>query len=412
MRINIDYVKEGAILKEDVYDYNGSKLITAGSTVTKTILQKLKERQIKYLTIDITPEQEAKMVLDGDVLPSLDPILALETKRSVMELNVEKSEVPKKLKDILNNAETMVSNVIENSPLSYKLTDYKKHIESSDHAVRVAVFAVFLANEYNKNAPVPAQINLEEIATAALLHDIGECCINPKIRLSLGELPRLGQSIEGITYNQYEELSKIYYEKYVPYYSYCLLKDIHEISSVTKNMILLSREDETMSGPLKAKISASTFNKGDQNVIGAKIINLCSLYDSYLVQNIKESATLENVEVALLQALMDKKFDIDLIKMFLRAIPLYPLRTKVKLSGSKKKEDGTYEKFETYGMVVENFDDMSSYHRPKVITIPSEEIIDLRIEPSITITNIIGDEKKFSELYEEKTENLAYIPKK
>ena len=109
---------------------------------------------------------------------------------------------------------------------------------------------------------------------------------------------------------------------------------------------------------------------------------------------------------------MDKKFDIDLIKMFLRAIPLYPLRTKVKLSGSKKKEDGTYEKFETYGMVVENFDDMSSYHRPKVITIPSEEIIDLRIEPSITITNIIGDEKKFSELYEEKTENLAYIPKK
>ena len=167
MRINIDYVKEGAILKEDVYDYNGSKLITAGSTVTKTILQKLKERQIKYLTIDITPEQEAKMVLDGDVLPSLDPILALETKRSVMELKVEKSEVPKKLKDILNNAETMVSNVIENSPLSYKLTDYKKHLESSDHAVRVAVFAVFLANEYNKNAPVPAQINLEEIATAA-----------------------------------------------------------------------------------------------------------------------------------------------------------------------------------------------------------------------------------------------------
>ena len=412
MRVNIDYVKEGAILKEDVYDYNGGRLITAGSIITKTLLRKLKARQIKYLTIDITPEQETEMVLDSDVMPSLDTILALETKKSVMGLKVEKSEVPIKLKDVLNNAEEMVSNVIENSPFSYKLTDYRKHIESSDHAVRVAVFSVFLANEYNKDASIPAQIDLEEIATAALLHDIGESCENPEIRKSLGALPRLGQYLDGISEEKYEELVKKYDEDYVPYYSYCLIKDVKAISSVTKNMVLLSREDETMTGPLKSKLSASDRYKGSQNIIGAKIINLCSMYDYYLVKNIQNSATLENVGAALLKLLMDRKFDVDLINLFLKAIPLYPLRTKVKLSGSKKNDDGTYEKFETYGMVIENFDEMSYYHRPKVIAIPSEKIIDLRIEPSITITNIIGDEKKFSELYEEKTENLAYIPKK
>lgn len=409
MRINIDYVKEGSILKEDVYDYNGSKLITSGSIITKTILQKLKERKIKYLTIDLTPEQQTEITLDGDVMPSLDPILALETKKSVMGLNVDKNNVPLKLKDVIHNAEEMVYNIMENSPLSYKLTDYRKYLETSDHAVRVAVFAVFVANEYNKEASMPAQIDLEEIATAALLHDIGESCANTEIRESLGDLPRLGKTLEGIPT---EKLKNNYDENFVPYYSYCLLKDVYEISAITKNMVLLSREDEAMTGPLRAQISASTSYKGAQHVIGAKIINLCSLFDSYLVQNIQESSTLENVSVALLKVLMDKKFDIDLIKLFLQAIPLYPIRTKVKLSGSKKNEDGTYEKFETYGIVIENFDDMSSYHRPKVITIPNEEIIDLRIEPSITITNIVGDEKKFSELYKERTENLECVQKK
>ena len=412
MKINIEYVKEGSILKDNVYDSKGSVLVTAGSKITETMLKKLKEREIKYLSIQLTPEQEAQMALDNDVLPSLDPILAIETKKSVMGLNVVKSKVPLKLKDVLTNAETMVETILENTPLSYKLTDYQKYIETSDHAVRVAVFSIFMANEYNKSVAFPAHIDLHEIATAALLHDIGESCENPEIRNSLGELPKLGKSIEGISDEKYKKLKEQYDPEFIPYYSYCLLKDVIEISSMARNMILLSREDEAMTGPLKAKISASEQYSGNQNVIGGKIINLCSQYDTYLVKNIQESATLENVSTALLASMMEKKFSIDLIRLFLKTIPLYPLRTKVKLSGSKKREDGKFEKFETYGIVIENFDDMTSYHRPKVITIPQEEIIDLRVESSITITKIIGDEKKFSELYDEKTENIAYIPKK
>ena len=75
-------------------------------------------------------------------------------------------------------------------------------------------------------------------------------------------------------------------------------------------------------------------------------------------------------------------------------IPLYPVGTKVKLGGTDN----------SYAIVIENFEKIRDYHRPKVLTVPGNKEIDLRKETTITIISVVSSEVEFSKLYTQQAE--------
>lgn len=76
------------------------------------------------------------------------------------------------------------------------------------------------------------------------------------------------------------------------------------------------------------------------------------------------------------------------LEYFINSIPLYPLGTKVLLHGA----------INGYAIVVETFTDKLNYSKPKLITIPERQIIDLRYIQNTTIKQVIGDEVRMYEL--------------
>ena len=83
-----------------------------------------------------------------------------------------------------------------------------------------------------------------------------------------------------------------------------------------------------------------------------------------------------------------------LLELLIRNIPLYPVGTKVKLGGTDN----------SYAIVIENFEKIRDYHRPKVLTVPGNKEIDLRKETTITIISVVSSEVEFSKLYTQQAE--------
>ena len=142
-------------------------------------------------------------------------------------------------------------------------------------------------------------------------------------------------------------------------------------------MVLYSREDQKENGPLK--ISEKKMSQDDS--LGSQIINMCSVYDEELRRNIRENDSLENVHAAISSLSLDKR----VLEAFMKAIPLYPLGTIVRLSTGE------------LAVVSENFTNGNDFYQPKVLTQDGIEY-DLRIESTVTIQRVYGYEVAINEL--------------
>lgn len=414
----VDHLREGMILAEAIKDpRSGALLMAAEQTITAKVIDSLKRRGIEQVSIEMSEKDMRMFELDNDVLPTIDIALANAARQSITPIRTSRGKVFVKVQDVIDNAEMIKSRILVKTPydsdkLSYRLTDYrvknengtisrenlnieqKRIIESaSNKSVRVATFATVLANAYNVQAAASEKIDLNILATAALLHNYGCACSDDELRKKL-YLPKLGTSYQAITEEKIKELNETYDPKFNSYYSFVLLSEneIIKSKSVLKAMILNSNENRQGTGPLKSK---QLMRDSSPYIMGSLIISLCSLYDQALVENIKGKTTLENVSAVLYEIKRKQLYDDKLIDLLVENIPLYPVGTKVKLAGKTSSK---------YAIVIENYATLNSYHRPKVLTIPENEELDLRNEVNITIDAVVGSEVQYSKLYTEQAQ--------
>lgn len=393
---DIEIVQPGMRLYESVLDpKSGIVLIAANTILTQNHIEILKRRGILELSINLTNEEKQKYQYDHNVIPTVSTSIVKNTSAVLKSINGIKPLNDKSIQEVINYAQKIVNSIMMDNNFIYKLTDYKISNEIAEHSIRTATYAVALARTYNNNLKdlkdserQKRTISLENIALAALFHDIGKSCVNDNVRLGINEYVTLGPNFPTITEEKCKDLRDNYDQAFNPYYGYNILHDNRLISPEVKVTVLLSGEDNAGYGPLKVQNSLKFRNSVAKHIVAAKIINLCSRFDEFMIDNIKDEITLENAYEGFRNLFTKEMFEDYFLEYFINSIPLYPLGTKVLLHGA----------INGYAIVVETFTDKLNYSKPKLITIPERQLIDLRYIQNTTIKQVIGDEVRMYEL--------------
>ena len=115
-------------------------------------------------------------ILDKGINTTIPSSLAENSKESIRNFDTIK---------IISNAKEMTRAIIESKEFKYNLSEYKQMSDIFSHSVRVAAFSVLLAKHYNdtlenviqdEKSLEKTKIDLEAIAAAAMMHDIGKIC--------------------------------------------------------------------------------------------------------------------------------------------------------------------------------------------------------------------------------------------
>ena len=381
MVIDINKVKPGMIVERPLYNMNGVIILNSGKILTESIITNLKNKGIKKIDVQLTKEQELLFQMNNDLYTTINSKLRNDSVDALKELNITK---------ILDSSKKLVEAILKSTEFNYSLLDYKRQTDIYNHSVRVAAFACVLAKYYNTELYKKTndleiiknqKINIENLTTAALAHDMGKTFEDKPFNINFNSIPNsFKKNLPGILNMKSNKFEK----EYNSVYSFCLLSNFPTINTETKLMVLLSRENNQGTGPLQANLEL--FNSNKSFVIASKIINLCSIYDELLKKAIQNKEPLENISIALEMFSANGILDKDLTELFINHIPLYSVGVKVKLSNGK------------YAQVIKTFTERVNNYKPIVKIIPTDEIVDLRNETTITVQEVCGDEISFAEL--------------
>lgn len=344
-QINIENATNGMILARPIYDDKDRMLMQKGSRLSDMVLNKLKE--IGFLNICIETKDTEGIVLN-DIVPDSVKGKAVN---AVQDLNIL---------SILESSREMVECIyLNNNPFDMIDTRTKKNYEYY-HAVSVAEMAVamgkYATDESGKRL---SRENLIELATAALLHDIGKRCSDKRV------LEQLGLPSDKIKYT----------EELVPVFSYNLLKESSLVTSKSRTAILFHKTDENGNNcPLK------NIDKSKIHVF-AKILHIVDDYDTLVNSNKKNGERVTSTEaIGYMLSQCDKKYNRNLLGKFINNVPIYPKGTSLELS------DGSV------AIVYDNT--IGKMSRPKVVLEDGTKI-DLSEHPNIKIT---GERREYEEI--------------
>ena len=386
--MRIEDVKPGFVLASDVYRPDSSvQLLMQGATLTESIIRKLKANGVTDVEVQMKVYNESHELNVDFVHETLSNETKAKAKVSLESMNFKQMlDSTQDFRGLVSSARDIVTAILNTDEFSYSLKDYKEVNDMFSHSIRVSAFATILAKHYNDTLPSfisdpntrkKCEINIQSVAVAALLHDIGLICNQEENLKALKE--KKDKIFTSAITNKFKGALDVPYDKfsksYISLYSYALISN-SDIPADIKMMILLSGEPEDLTGPLKAD---SSYITSRQNfVYAAKIIKLCSEYDDTLQEVIKRNLSLENVVARLDFKAETKELNLELEKLFTNHVPLYSKGVVVRLSDGKK------------AVVAESFTGKVNIYRPLVMDIESKKLIDLRKEKSLTIKQIVG----------------------
>jgi len=381
MKIDIRFAKPGMVLSNAVINENNrNPIVNSDIELTEKIIEGLKRLNIKQIDVNLTQTQMLALEMDKEFEYSISPKLFDSSKKSIQNFDTMQ---------IINNAQEMVKTIIQSDSFKYKLSDYKELSDIFSHSVRVAAFSVLLAKHYNDSLEENVdqtelekmKINLENIATAAMIHDIGKLCKDKELlQRALSVKKYLVKSFPAINDLDLEN----YNDNYSSIYSCLLLFANTSLSPDIKTTVLLSSENDK--GHNQLGLNEQQLKSKQSFVYASKIIKLCSIYDDELKLTISNNRTLENISAKLDYFAVNGVVNNELEKLFTEHIPLYSEGVKVKLS------DGTF------AIVEKSFYGRTDIYKPIVRTIPNFEVIDLRKELTLTIQEVCSDEISFYEI--------------
>ena len=411
MYVGIDHLKEGMIVNETIF-LGKAAFISSGMVLTNQLIDRLKSHKdllehnvlkVSITNLPIHEQQELAKELEWNQ-NNINSSIDLEIKKEIQETLKDVTQHMDKPIELVQKCATTITNslywnqfkvVNEKTKekawvpnLEYDLEEYEGQNDIYEHSLRVAQFAVVVAAAYNlKQERVGNKkevINLEKIATAALLHDYGLRYQDPIAMKSLSNY-QLSSYLQKCYDIDPDILVKPYDEKNAPIYSFISLP----LDNTITNMILYSKENDIKTGPLKT--TKDTVVSSNNIKMASRILSLCSLYDDILKQAINngiggQNMNLENVSAVMDFASTNGLVDKELMDIFYDNIPLYSVGTRVLLSDGR------------YGRVVKRKTGKILSAKPTIITTDGD-IVDLSSAPlNLTIQRIVTKDEKLSDL--------------
>lgn len=218
---------------------------------------------------------------------------------------VEKADVG----SITNVAVELVKDISGLDRISVDLLDLRSFDDYTyHHSVNVAVYATAVATRMG----LPEE-QIQEIAVAALCHDLGKSRIPPYIINKKGRLDD----------DEYEEIKRH------PRYGYDMLYNNIMISSMVRQAVMCHHENENGSGYPLGKT-------GDEIPLYAKIIHAVDVYDALTSRRPYKDPYAPVDALQYIIGGVDILFDKRVVDVMLNVIPAYPPGMDIGLSNGEK----------------------------------------------------------------------------
>jgi len=290
--LRIENIKPGFILAKAVVGDDGRLLVGAGHKISEAILKRMDSMGFQGAYIE-TPGLEDIVI--QDVIPDELRALAFDALYRCDYATC------------VSIAKTMVKEMKYKDALKMDLLDIKndKNYEYR-HCISVAVFATALGIKCGMN-----EEQLENLAVAGLLHDIGKFDIKKRVL----------KTKHIFNEKEMDEMKKH------PMYSYEELKEIPSISSVSRNAILFHHEN----------LDGSGYYEAPAEKIGAfaRILRIADTYDAFTARRKHRAAYAPAYAMEYIMSNVGNIFDKNIVGVFVRQFPFYPIGFTLKLSNGE-----------------------------------------------------------------------------
>ncbi|ADL52292.1 HD-GYP domain-containing protein [Clostridium cellulovorans] len=304
--VNVSNLKGDEILGKKIFDEAGRVLLGGGVKLNEYYVKRIKELGIQSVYIE---DEISKDVL---IEESISNKTRQMCKHAIKEMIGKYYREGKTINSsIMKSVTSVIEDVLSNKNVLINVAEINandKNIYS--HSVNVCVMSTIIGTHMGYNMGI-----LRDIATGAILHDIG------KIKI-LNDKKILSQ------FKSDEELDK-YIEMMHPKVGYDFLAEQHIWNAHVKIAVLMHHERCNGSGyPLKLKAE-------EINQI-AKIVSICNTFDNLISgRNESEGKTVYEVTEYLV-GMSNVYFDEKVVRKFTMNIAAFPTGSGVILSSNEK----------------------------------------------------------------------------
>lgn len=294
--LNIDKVEIGTKLGKDIV-YNGNQvLLRNGAILTDNILLRLKEKGINSVYVD---DELTRGIEIEEIIP--------QTIKSSIKNAFDKVDV----EETIDAAKVMTEKIYEARNISVE--NYDSTIkEEYIHSMLVSELSVVLGKALGYD-----QTKLDELAAAALLHDIGKTCVDKKEMEEYGVDNLLRRF--GLRCSVDEYCDSIH-----SFLGYSILNKNITVSAVIKQAVLFHHENVDGTGELRIP--------GEKTCEFAKIIHITNDFSRMITNAEKYNVSNTNEVIEYFKANSGTKYDSHLVEVFLNKVPFYPPGMTVELS--------------------------------------------------------------------------------
>ena len=290
--LRMEHIAPGMVLAKAVVGDDGRLLVGVGHKISEAILKRMDAMGFQGAYID-TPGFEDIVI--QDVIPDDLRAKAFE---SLYQCDYA---------TCVSLAKTIVKEMKFKDTLKLDLLDIKsdKNYEYR-HSISVAVYAVALGIKCGMN-----EEQLDNLAVAGLLHDIGKFDVKKSVLRTKH------------IYNE-KEMDEM---KKHPMYSYENLQEVPTVSSISRNAILFHHEN--LDGTGYYGITAEKLG------LFARILRIADTYDAFTARRKHREAYAPAYAMEYIMSNVDSIFDKNIVSIFVRQFPFYPIGFTLKLSNDE-----------------------------------------------------------------------------
>lgn len=304
--VSVSNLKGYEILGKQIYDELDRVLLKAGVKLTPSYIEKIKEVGIHSVYID--DELSKDIIIEENISEKTMQM----SKRAVKEM-VEGYCREGKTYDssVKKSVESILENVLSNKDVLINV----EQMSASDnniyaHCVNVSVLSTIIGTHMGYNMS-----KLKDLATGALLHDIGKIRIMNDKKL-MAEFKTQAERDQ-------------YIESMHPKLGYDLLGEQQIWSAHVKVAVLMHHERSDGSGyPMQLK--------GNEINEMAKIVSICDVFDNLLSDRKKEGSKTVSEVIEYLVGMSNIYFDVEMVKKFTMNIAAFPTGSCVLLNSNEK----------------------------------------------------------------------------
>ena len=358
-RLALALVQPGMVLARDVYDQEGTIMVSAGTALTERLISRLGHREILSVFVR-NPRIE---------LPPISPAVQ-EATRNRARLMVEHAfNVIRRAEQFSMSEEEQqtVHSVVETATQDPRALIHMAHIDRNSrdimtHSVNVSLLSTATALSMGIKSADP----LHELALAALLHDIGLLMIPQDLIARRTGL----SSEEAAIYREHTN------------WGYAILEQAANLPPSIAQVALEHHENADGTG-YPGQLTGNSLHPF------SRIVSAVNAYENLCAGGSDSKGSQANLAYEAIMAGAGTRFDLKVAKALLSRLPMYPTGSVVKLTNG------------FIGLVVSASQDMP--HRPKIkILATADEIkletpflldlVDLENQ-TLFVENVLTDEE-------------------